>query len=83
MDINTLHDRPSAQGEMKRYDNGKSYRMVKWIAELTLFRFETRISQLELLDELEEWRLLAAHYCVALAWKSSDDENLSEIKLVL
>jgi hypothetical protein len=48
-----------------------------------LFRFETRISQLELLDELEEWRLLAAHYCVALAWKSSDDENLSEIQLAL
>ncbi|KAH8550415.1 leucine carboxyl methyltransferase 1 [Umbelopsis sp. PMI_123] len=40
-----------------------------------------RISQLELLDELEEWRLLAAHYCVALASKNSNEE-VPDIKLL-
>jgi|SRR5271170_1302067 len=29
-----------------------------------------RIAKLELLDELEEWRLLASHYCIAWAWSS-------------
>ncbi|KAI9749781.1 MAG: carboxy methyl transferase for protein phosphatase 2A [Lichina confinis] len=28
-----------------------------------------RVSALELLDEVEEWRLLAKHYCVAWAWR--------------
>jgi [phosphatase 2A protein]-leucine-carboxy methyltransferase len=27
-----------------------------------------RIAKLELLDEMEEWRLLASHYCLAWAW---------------
>ncbi|CEP10343.1 hypothetical protein [Parasitella parasitica] len=31
-----------------------------------------RMSKLEILDELEEWQLLSAHYCVALAVRSSD-----------
>ncbi|CAM0137738.1 unnamed protein product [Umbelopsis sp. WA50703] len=58
VDINTLHDRPSAQSEIKR------------------------ISQLQLLDELEEWRLLAAHYCVAWAWKCNiDNAGLANIRL--
>ncbi|CAI2166417.1 16059_t:CDS:2 [Funneliformis geosporum] len=37
-----------------------------------------RISKLEFLDELEEWRLLAAHYCIAWAYSVKDalDESL-------
>ncbi|KAI8380028.1 leucine carboxyl methyltransferase 2-like protein [Blakeslea trispora] len=34
----------------------------------------TRIARLEMLDELEEWRLLSAHYCVAWAAHSVDFE---------
>jgi [phosphatase 2A protein]-leucine-carboxy methyltransferase len=37
----------------------------------------TRISKLELLDEMEEWRLLASHYCLAWAWKAVDNANES------
>ena len=36
-----------------------------------------RISMLELLDELEEWRLLAAHYCIAWGWKIASDGERS------
>ena len=32
-----------------------------------------RISRLELLDEMEEWQLLAGHYCIAWGWKTADD----------
>lgn len=28
-----------------------------------------RVSRLEMLDEVEEWRLLAQHYCVAWGWR--------------
>ncbi|KAI9495004.1 hypothetical protein BDB00DRAFT_870722 [Zychaea mexicana] len=31
----------------------------------------SRMARLEILDELEEWHLLAAHYCVAWAYKSA------------
>ncbi len=31
-----------------------------------------RVAGLEMVDELEEWRLLAGHYCVVWGWR---DEN--------
>jgi [phosphatase 2A protein]-leucine-carboxy methyltransferase len=30
-----------------------------------------RVKRLEMLDELEEWRLLARHYCVAWGWRGT------------
>ncbi|KAL1921332.1 uncharacterized protein VTP21DRAFT_11048 [Calcarisporiella thermophila] len=35
----------------------------------------TRISRLEMLDEFEEWRLLARHYCIAWAYKAQSNED--------
>ncbi|TPX48633.1 hypothetical protein SeLEV6574_g01932 [Synchytrium endobioticum] len=35
-----------------------------------------RISRLEIFDELEEWKLLSAHYCVSWAVKSSSPDYL-------
>ncbi|KAF7721405.1 hypothetical protein EC973_004711 [Apophysomyces ossiformis] len=34
-----------------------------------------RMTRLEILDELEEWRLLAGHYCIAWAYKSKDTKE--------
>jgi hypothetical protein len=35
-----------------------------------------RIAKLEMLDEMEEWRLLASHYCIAWGWeRDRDSEN--------
>lgn len=31
-----------------------------------------RIAKLEMLDEMEEWQLLARHYCVAWGWRGGD-----------
>jgi len=31
-----------------------------------------RVSKLELVDEVEEWELLAGHYCVAWGWRGED-----------
>lgn len=39
-----------------------------------------RVSKLEMLDEVEEWRLLAKHYCVAWGWRSGKvDEDGSGV----
>ena len=35
----------------------------------------SRIAKLELLDEMEEWRLLASHYCIAWGWRAVDAAN--------
>lgn len=32
-----------------------------------------RIAKLEMLDEMEEWQLLARHYCVAWGWRDAED----------
>ncbi|KAJ6191096.1 Leucine carboxyl methyltransferase eukaryotic [Penicillium mononematosum] len=32
-----------------------------------------RVAGLEMLDEMEEWQLLARHYCIAWGWRDRDD----------
>jgi [phosphatase 2A protein]-leucine-carboxy methyltransferase len=34
-----------------------------------------RVAGLEMLDEVEEWQLLARHYCVAWGWRSGAGED--------
>lgn len=34
-----------------------------------------RIAKLEMLDEMEEWQLLARHYCVAWGWRDGGSED--------
>lgn len=42
----------------------------KWISQSE----KERVAGLEMLDEIEEWTLLARHYCVAWGWREGDDE---------
>ncbi|KAE8375191.1 S-adenosyl-L-methionine-dependent methyltransferase [Aspergillus bertholletiae] len=37
----------------------------RWVSE----EEKERVSGLEMLDEMEEWRLLAQHYCIAWGWR--------------
>ena len=37
-----------------------------------------RVAGLEMLDEVEEWALLAAHYCVICGWRERLDVDKSE-----
>jgi len=43
----------------------------EWIAE----EERARVERLEWLDEVEEWRLLAKHYCVAWGWRDGEGEG--------
>lgn len=38
-------------------------------------RERMRVERLEWLDEVEEWRLLASHYCISWAWRHAVDSN--------
>ncbi|RAL17075.1 protein C-terminal leucine carboxyl O-methyltransferase ppm1 [Aspergillus homomorphus CBS 101889] len=41
----------------------------RWVPEAE----KERVAGLEMLDEMEEWRLLARHYCVAWGWREGED----------
>jgi hypothetical protein len=41
----------------------------QWMGSVEL----RRIAKLEMLDEMEEWRLLASHYCIAWGWERGRD----------
>ena len=40
----------------------------EWISE----KEKERVGKVEMLDEVEEWRLLARHYCVAWGWRDGE-----------
>lgn len=41
------------------------------------------MARLEILDELEEWKLLASHYCIVWAYKAEESsrDSFSNIEL--
>ncbi|KAJ5359496.1 Leucine carboxyl methyltransferase 1 [Penicillium cataractarum] len=41
----------------------------RWVKE----EEKERVASLEFLDEMEEWRLLARHYCISWGWRNGDD----------
>ncbi|KAJ5131167.1 uncharacterized protein N7515_007206 [Penicillium bovifimosum] len=41
----------------------------RWVRE----QEKDRVASLEMLDEMEEWQLLARHYCIAWGWRDRDD----------
>ncbi|KAI4715876.1 leucine carboxyl methyltransferase [Aureobasidium sp. EXF-10727] len=46
----------------------------EWVAEAE----RERVERLEWLDEVEEWKLLASHYCVAWGWRDGDRNTFTE-----
>lgn len=42
-----------------------------WILEAE----RERVERLEWLDEVEEWQLLASHYCIAWGWKGQNFDS--------
>lgn len=47
-----------------------SFLWEKWVTQ----REKDRVSALEMMDEMEEWQLLAQHYCVTWGWRSGEGE---------
>lgn len=44
----------------------------RWVGE----EEKERVASVEMLDEMEEWQLLARHYCIAWGWRDGDDTSV-------
>ena len=55
------------------FTGGQEAKTVDTVWEEEVPRDEKeRVAGLEMVDEVEEWRLLAGHYCVAWGWRDGD-----------
>ncbi|CAO3594480.1 unnamed protein product [Absidia cylindrospora] len=76
IELKGIHDFPSLRHQERRFlDVGWDNAMaldINTIHDSVLDQQEkSRIAKLEIFDEMEEWRLLSEHYCVAWAYKSN------------
>ncbi|KAJ5361911.1 hypothetical protein N7541_002755 [Penicillium brevicompactum] len=77
--LQTLHKYASLEAQRARFrDQGfgdgqaagdVEFLWKKWVSE----EEKDRVAGLEMLDEMEEWELLARHYCIAWGWRDQDD----------
>ncbi|KAA8651725.1 hypothetical protein EYZ11_000070 [Aspergillus tanneri] len=73
--LQTLHQYASLGAQRQRlqdqgFDGGQAAADVHFIWERWVSDAEKeRVAGLEMLDEIEEWNLLAQHYCIAWAWR--------------
>lgn len=79
--LQTLHRYASLEAQRKRlseqgFDRGQEAADVDFIWERWVSENEKeRVARLEMLDEMEEWRLLARHYCIAWGWREGCVNN--------
>ncbi|KAL2799807.1 S-adenosyl-L-methionine-dependent methyltransferase [Aspergillus keveii] len=73
--LQTLHEYASLEAQRRRlrqqgFDAGQAAADVDFLWERWVNEDEKeRVAGLEMLDEMEEWKLLAQHYCVAWGWR--------------
>lgn len=73
--LQTLNKYASLDAQRRRlreqgFEGGQASADVDFIWERWVSEEEKeRVAGLEMLDEMEEWRLLAGHYCVAWGWR--------------
>ncbi|KAF1816387.1 leucine carboxyl methyltransferase [Eremomyces bilateralis CBS 781.70] len=65
-----------ARLEEAGFNGGQSAADIKFLWERWVDEGEKeRVAALEMMDEVEEWNLLAQHYCVAWGWRSADNDH--------
>ncbi|KAJ0424815.1 S-adenosyl-L-methionine-dependent methyltransferase [Aspergillus carlsbadensis] len=73
--LQTLHEYASLEAQRRRlrqqgFDTGQAAADVDFLWERWVNEDEKeRVAGLEMLDEMEEWKLLAQHYCIAWGWR--------------
>ncbi|CAH1758045.1 1807_t:CDS:2 [Entrophospora sp. SA101] len=80
IELRGIHAYPTLQSQKDRYlSRGWNYAEAIDINEIHDYHLDpnelSRISRLELMDEFEEWKLLAKHYCIAWAYKVTTDDK--------
>lgn len=77
--LQTLHKYASLEAQRNRFreqgfGGGQAAGDIEFIWKSWVSDEEKeRVAGLEMLDELEEWELLARHYCIAWGWRDRDD----------
>lgn len=77
--LQTLHKYASLEAQRNRFREqgfgaGQAAGDIEFIWKSWVSDEEKeRVAGLEMLDELEEWELLARHYCIAWGWRDRDD----------
>ena len=79
--LQTLRRYGSLEAQMERMRmygfSGKGGADVKHLWETGVDEAEKeRIGGLEMMDEVEEWNLLASHYCVVWGWRGGENEEI-------
>ncbi|CAG8490604.1 19164_t:CDS:2, partial [Racocetra persica] len=80
IELRGIHAYPDLKSQKDRYlSRGWTHAEAVDMNEIYDFYIDPkehiRISKLEMLDELEEWHLLASHYCIAWAYKVSTESQ--------
>ncbi|CAG8463375.1 84_t:CDS:2 [Diversispora eburnea] len=80
IELRGIHAYPDLESQKSRFlSRGWSHAEAIDINEIHDSHIDSkelaRMSKLEILDELEEWHLLAAHYCIAWAYKVIDESQ--------
>ncbi|KAL8999403.1 MAG: hypothetical protein Q9169_001717 [Polycauliona sp. 2 TL-2023] len=79
--LQTLYKYESLEAQRARlkgygFTAGQEAKTVDEVWEMGVGREEKeRVAGLEMVDEVEEWRLLAGHYCVAWGWRDGDGDE--------
>lgn len=79
--LQTLHEYASLEAQRRRlrehgFGSGQAAADIDFIWERWVSEAEKeRVAGLEMLDEVEEWQLLARHYCIAWGWRSGAGED--------
>jgi len=79
--LQTLHKYASLEAQRSRLrehklDSGQAAVDIDFIWDHWVSEEEKeRVASLEMLDEIEEWRLLAQHYCIAWGWRDGSDAS--------
>lgn len=77
--LQTLKKYGSLEAQRERlrmygFRDGQRCRTVDEIWEGVDKSEKDRVAGLEMVDEVEEWKLLAGHYCVAWGWRDSEGD---------
>lgn len=80
--LQTLHKYASLEAQRCRlkeqgFGDGQAGADIEFIWKNWICEAEKeRVAGLEMLDEMEEWQLLARHYCIAWGWRDGSDTSV-------
>ncbi|KAL9095381.1 MAG: hypothetical protein Q9165_002252 [Trypethelium subeluteriae] len=76
--LETFHDLAAQRNRLKDagFNSGQEGRSIlecwrQWIVE----EEKGRVARCEMVDEVEEWELLAEHYCICWGWRDGHDDK--------